>query len=293
MPEIPFQRVAIVGLGLMGGSVAKTLRAVGYEGPIHAVLPSAAAVAALQSSAEPWRIELGHQLPEVLVDADLILLATPPKVLLSQLPEVARWAGPAAVITDLASTKNTIACRATEIFGARFVPGHPVVGSEMTGFPAAREDLYRAAQVVLTPLADRTDELALDKVRQFWMALGAEVQEMSPQAHDAALAATSHLPHLLAYIYLAGLAPQFPGLENLAGGGLRDFSRIVDSNPALWAEILQENQQAVRQQLQQLQQNLSLAEQLLMDEATPDLQSWLARGKTVRQQFHFPPVLSE
>ncbi|MBU2738862.1 prephenate dehydrogenase [Acidithiobacillus concretivorus] len=293
MPEIPFQRVAIVGLGLMGGSVAKALRAVGYEGHIHAALPSAAAVASQQSSAEPWRIVLGHQLPEVLVDADLILLATPPKVLLAQLPEVARWADPAAVITDVASTKNTITCRATEIFGTRFVPGHPVVGSEMTGFRAAREDLYRAAQVVLTPLPGRTDALALGKVRQFWMALGAEVQEMSPQAHDAALAATSHLPHLLAFIYLAGLESQFPGLENLAGGGLRDFSRIVDSNPALWAEILLENQQAVRQQLQQLQQNLRLAEQFLVDEATPDLQSWLARGKTVRQQFHFPPVLPE
>ncbi|MDD5279377.1 MAG: prephenate dehydrogenase/arogenate dehydrogenase family protein [Acidithiobacillus sp.] len=285
--------MAIVGLGLMGGSVAKALRAVGYEGHIHAALPSAASVASQQSSAEPWRIVLGHQLPEVLVDADLILLATPPKVLLAQLPEVARWADPAAVITDVASTKNTIACRATEIFGTRFVPGHPVVGSEMTGFPAAREDLYRAAQVVLTPLPGRTDALALGKVRQFWMTLGAEVQEMSPQAHDAALAATSHLPHLLAFIYLAGLESQFPGLENLAGGGLRDFSRIVDSNPALWAEILQENQQAVRQQLQQLQQNLRLAEQFLVDEATPDLQSWLARGKTVRQQFHFPPVLPE
>ncbi len=290
MPEIPFQRVAIVGLGLMGGSVAKALRAVGYDGSIHATLANATEVKSLRASAEIWRIQLRHQLQEALADADLVLLATPPKVLLAQLPEIARWAAPAAVITDLASTKNTIARCATEILGTRFVPGHPVVGGEMTGFQAAREDLYRAAQVVLTPLTGQTDAQALEKVRQFWTVLGAQVQLMSPVAHDEALAATSHVPHLLAFMYLAGLESQFPGLENLAGGGLRDFSRIVDSNPALWAEILLENQLAVRQQLQQLQQNLHLAEQLLMDGSTPALQSWLTRGKTIRQQFHFPPV---
>ncbi|PKY11335.1 prephenate dehydrogenase [Acidithiobacillus marinus] len=290
MPEIPFQRVAIVGLGLMGGSVAKALRAAGYAGRIRAALADAAAVGALQESAETWQVELSPVLPDVLADADLILLATPPRVMLGQLEDIARWADAAALVTDIASTKNTIAGRATALLGARFVGGHPVVGSEMTGFHAAREDLYRGAQVVLTPLPSQTDAQAVEKLRQFWVALGAEVREMSPEAHDEALAATSHAPHLLAYLYMAGLEERLPGLEDLAGGGLRDFSRIVDSNPALWSEILLENQQAVRQQLQQVQHNLQLAEQLLAVEDAAGLQSWLSLGKTVRQQFHFPPV---
>lgn len=290
MPDVPFQRVAIVGLGLMGGSVAKALRATGYAGRIRAVMANAAAVASLQENAQTWQIELSPALPEVLADADLILLATPPRVMLAQLEDIARWADATALVSDIASTKNAITGRATALLGSRFVGGHPVVGSEMTGFQAARADLYRGARVVLTPMPDQTDAQAVEKLRQFWMALGAEVREMSPEAHDEALAATSHVPHLLAFMYLAGLEERLPGLEDLAGGGLRDFSRIVDSNPALWAEILLENQQAVRQQLQQVQHNLQLAEQLLAAEDAAGLQSWLSLGKTVRQQFHFPPV---
>lgn len=274
----------------MGGSVAKALRAAGYGGRIRAALASSAAVESLQDSVEAWQIELSPVLPEVLADADLILLATPPRIMLNQLDEIARWAAASALVTDIASTKNAITRRAMDLLGSRFVGGHPVVGSELTGFHAAREDLYRGAQVILTPFPGQTDAQAVEKLRQFWTALGAEVQEMSPMAHDEALAATSHVPHLLAFMYLAGLEARFPGLENLAGGGLRDFSRIADSNPALWAEILLENRQAVRQQLQQVQQNLQLAEQLLAAGATAELQSWLSRGKTVRQQFHFPPV---
>ncbi|MFA7495272.1 MAG: prephenate dehydrogenase [Acidithiobacillus sp.] len=289
MMAFPFRRVAIVGLGLMGGSVAKALRAAGYTGDIAACLHGGdKALQTLRAEAESWQIKLTVVLSEALKDADLVVLATPPAVLLMQLSEIAQRVSDTAIVSDVASTKSAIAERGAELLGARFVAAHPVIGSEKTGFAAAREDLYRGAQVVLTPQAGVTSVEALQKIRAFWRFLGADVLEMSPPAHDTALAATSHLPHLLAFTYMAGLEADASRLKNLAGGGLRDFSRIADSDPRLWTEILRENRHALCQQLQALQQHLAAAEVILQKDDTQALAGLLTKGRNIRRQFHFP-----
>ncbi|MHB8236637.1 MAG: prephenate dehydrogenase [Acidithiobacillus ferrivorans] len=289
MPGIPFQRVTIVGLGLMGGSVAKALRSRGFAGSLVGVLADAAAARRMASAVQQWRISLTHELESALRDADLVLLATPPQIILQQLPEWARHISAETLVSDVASIKAPIAQLGRQLLGDRFIAGHPVVGGEKTGFAAARESLYQGTRVILTPLPGQAPN-AVDALSDFWQSLGATVSQMTPEAHDQALAATSHLPHLLAFAYMAGLDAQAPVLRDLAGGGLRDFTRIAASDPDLWAAILWENRAIVGQHLQALQKTLGNVEQILAGNDRSALRALLERGRDCRQQFQFPPV---
>ncbi|MDD5376318.1 prephenate dehydrogenase/arogenate dehydrogenase family protein [Acidithiobacillus sp.] len=289
MPGIPFQRIVIVGLGLMGGSIAKALRSGGFAGSLVGVVVDAQAVRRLRSAAKYWRISLTCEPEPALRNADLVLLATPPQIALRQLPELARYISATGMVSDVASIKAPVAQLGRQLLGDRFIPGHPVVGGEKTGFAAARKNLYQGARVILTPLPEQAPA-ALDAVRGFWQCLGATVSQMTPEAHDQALAATSHLPHLLAFAYMAGLADQVPALRDLAGGGLRDFSRIAASDPDLWTAILAENRSAVVQHLKALQENLDTVRQMLAGGDTRTLKAFLEQGRACRQQFQFPPL---
>ena len=289
MSDTPFQRIIIVGLGLMGGSVAKALRSRGFAGSLVGVVADAAAVQRMEPAAKQWRISLTHQLKSALRDADLVLLATPPQIILQQLPELARHISAEVLVSDVASIKAPIAQLGHQLLGDRFIAGHPVVGGEKAGFAAARESLYQGTRVILTPLPGQAPN-AVDALSGFWQGLGATVSQMTPEDHDQALAATSHLPHLLAFAYMAGLDDQAPALRDLAGGGLRDFTRIAASDPDLWAAILWENRAIIGQHLQALQKTLGNVEQILAGSDRSALRALLERGRDCRQQFQFPPV---
>ena len=291
MPDFPFQRVAIVGLGLIGGSVAKALRAADFSGTVWGVVADKEEAMRIRKAAGKWQVKLSHVLAPALQDADLVILATPPQVLMAQLPEVARLASPTAVVSDVASIKVPVAQLGARLLGNRFVAAHPLVGGEKTGFGAARKGLYQGARVILTPLPGQADG-SLEAMRTFWQMFGATIVQMTPEAHDHALAATSHVPHLLAFAYMAGLEDQANVLQQLAGGGLRDFSRIAASDPRLWAEILWENRAAVRQHLSTVQRTLGAAERMLAGNDAPALNDLLGRGQRCRQKFQFPPVHS-
>ncbi|MHB1580432.1 MAG: prephenate dehydrogenase [Acidithiobacillus sp.] len=291
MPDFPFQRVTIVGLGLMGGSIAKALRAANFGGKVCGVVADKEEAGRIRKASGKWQVKLSHALASALKDADLIILATPPQVLMVQLPEVARLVSPTAVVSDVASIKAPIAQLGAQLLGDRFVAAHPLVGSEKTGFGAARKRLYQGARVVLTPSPGQTGA-SLEAMRTFWQMLGATIVQMTPEAHDHALAATSHVPHLLAFAYMAGLEGQADALQQLAGGGLRDFSRIAASDSRLWADILWENRAAVRQHLSMVQGTLGAAERMLAGNDAQALNDLLGRGQICRQQFQFPPVHS-
>lgn len=291
MPDFPFQRVAIVGLGLIGGSVAKALRAADFSGTVWGVVADKEEARRIRKAAGKWQVKLSHVLAPALQDADLVILATPPQVLMAQLPEVARLASPTAVVSDVASIKVPVAQLGARLLGDRFVAAHPLVGGEKTGFGAARKGLYQGARVILTPLPGQADG-SLEAMRTFWQMFGATIVQMTPEAHDHALAATSHVPHLLAFAYMAGLEGQANVLQQLAGGGLRDFSRIAASDPRLWAEILWENRAAVRQHLSTVQKALGAAERMLAGNDAQALNDLLGRGQRCRQKFQFPPVHS-
>lgn len=233
-----FRRVGIVGVGLIGGSFAlalKTVKAVdtvvGF-GRTRSNLDAARKMGVIDEIASGW---------DDLTACDLILLAVPVGQLPEIMPMIGPRIGPDTVVTDAGSTKRDIVAYARAAFGSalpRFVPAHPIAGAEKSGAGAARPNLFSGKPVVLTPIAE-TDPFAFKRVRAVWQLTGANTLRMDVALHDMALAATSHLPHVLAFAMMNEIAqrPQAEAMLALTGGGFRDFTRIAASSPEMWRDI--------------------------------------------------------
>nr|WP_297461192.1 bifunctional prephenate dehydrogenase/3-phosphoshikimate 1-carboxyvinyltransferase [uncultured Halomonas sp.] len=239
-------RILIVGLGLIGGSLAAALKAAGFSGEIVACDPDADEI---ERGIGMGVIDFGGtELTPLVAGSSLIVLAVPVLAMESVMGELAPLIGD-QVLTDVGSTKLAIRRAAERVFGAlpqRFVLGHPIAGSEKTGVAAANADLYRRHKVILTPQPD-TDRDAVARVRALWNACAADVLEMDVERHDQVLARTSHLPHLLAFSLVDTLARQDERLDifRYAAGGFRDFTRIAGSDPVMWRDIFVANRDAV------------------------------------------------
>ncbi len=254
-------RILIVGLGLIGGSLAAALRASGYQGRIVACDPNKDEVA--------LGIELGlvdaggTQLSELLDDVSMVVLAVPVLAMESVMTTLAQALPNASVdvvITDVGSTKTTIRDCAERVFGRvlpNIVLGHPIAGSEKSGVAAANPSLYVNHKVILTP-EPNVDADALARVEKLWQAGGAEVLQMSVERHAQVLARTSHLPHLLAFSLVDTLARQDERLDifRYAAGGFRDFTRIAGSDPVMWRDIFIANREAVLSSLDDFEAGL-------------------------------------
>ncbi|MGM0703719.1 MAG: bifunctional prephenate dehydrogenase/3-phosphoshikimate 1-carboxyvinyltransferase [Pseudomonadota bacterium] len=256
--EVSEARLLIVGLGLIGGSLAAALRASGHRGEIVACDPDAREVA---RGIEMGLIDHGDtQLAPLVEDASLVVLAVPVLAMESVMAELAEALPQAAadvVVTDVGSTKAAIRDAAMRVFGelpANLVLGHPIAGSEKSGVAAANAELYVRHKVILTPTAN-TDPAAVARVRRLWATCGAEVLEMTVEHHDQVLARTSHLPHLLAFSLVDTLARQDERLDifRYAAGGFRDFTRIAGSDPVMWRDIFLANRDAVLASLDDFQ----------------------------------------
>lgn len=243
MQNFKDKKIVIVGLGLIGGSVARALSKldIGCEivavGRNEAVLQQAIAQGSITGYTTDLQIACEN--------ADLVILAVPVLSIAEQLALLAPVLENKTVVTDVASVKNAVVQAAIQVFGelpANFVPGHPIAGSEQSGYKAATEDLFVGRKVILTPLA-HTVPAALALVTELWETIGAEVLEMSIDRHDEVLAATSHLPHLLAYALVDTLSQQDESEEifRYAAGGFRDFTRIASSDPVMWRDIFLTN----------------------------------------------------
>ncbi|MDW7747601.1 bifunctional prephenate dehydrogenase/3-phosphoshikimate 1-carboxyvinyltransferase [Halomonas sp.] len=244
------RRILIVGLGLIGGSLAAALRQAGFKREILACDPDAGEIA---RGIEMGLIDGGDtRLEAVIEGASLVVLAVPVLAMrdvMAQLAACLDRAAPDVVVTDVGSTKAAIREAAVAAFGrmpANLVLGHPIAGSEKSGVAAADAGLYLRHKVILTPEPD-TDPAAMARVRALWEASGAEVLEMDVARHDQVLARTSHLPHLLAFSLVDTLARQDERLEifRYAAGGFRDFTRIAGSDPVMWRDIFIANRDAV------------------------------------------------
>jgi 3-phosphoshikimate 1-carboxyvinyltransferase len=240
-------RLVVIGLGLIGGSFAKGLRERGLCREVVGV--------DLDPQSRRLAVELGvvdrceEQLAVACQGAEVIQLAVPILAMEKLLAELARLDLGNAVLTDVGSAKGNVVRAARLAFGempARFVPGHPIAGSEQSGVEAANAELFRRHKVILTPLA-QTDPQALQLVDRLWCELGADVEHMQVEHHDQVLAATSHLPHLLAFGLVDSLAKRSENLEifRYAAGGFRDFTRIAGSDPVMWHDIFLANREAV------------------------------------------------
>lgn len=241
-------RLVVIGLGLIGGSFAKGLKASGLCGEVVGV--------DLDAHSRQRAVELGvtdrceADLAAACVGADVIQLAVPILAMEKVLAVLSRLELGDAVITDVGSAKGNVVRAARDVFGrqrlARFVPGHPIAGSEQSGVEAANGQMFQRYKVILTPL-EETDPAALNLVDRLWRELGADVEHMAVQRHDEVLAATSHLPHLLAFNMVDSMAKRDESLEifRYAAGGFRDFTRIAGSDPVMWHDIFLANKEAV------------------------------------------------
>ena len=241
------ERLAIIGVGLIGGSLARALRAAGQVGE---VVGCGRSLPNLEKAVELGVVDRFAQEPDAAVaGADMIFLAVPLGAMRGVMQAIRGQLRPDAVITDGGSVKGSIVADAILAFGAvppRLVPGHPIAGTEHSGVEASFPDLYRNRRVILTPLPE-TDPDALASVTAMWETCGAEVTQMSVAHHDEVLAATSHLPHMLAFGLVDALARMRENDEifRYAAGGFRDFTRLASSSPVMWRAICIANREAL------------------------------------------------
>lgn len=281
-PAVPV--LAVVGVGLIGGSFAAALRAAGAVGRILGVgrRPSS-----LDQALKLGLIDEAVSLEVAAQRADVILLAMPVGATAGVLAGLEPLLRPETLVTDAGSTKMNVVAAARSALGKRvgqFVPAHPIAGAETTGPEAADPSLYRGRTVVLTPLAENS---AQDRQRlaRLWEACGARVLSMEAEVHDTMLASVSHLPHLLSSVFMWQVATSADSDMRmaLAGSGFRDFTRISAGSAEVWRDIFMANRSAVLAELQQVKAALARAEQALQESDGDSLQEFLECAAVARR----------
>ncbi|MBM4334571.1 MAG: prephenate dehydrogenase [Deltaproteobacteria bacterium] len=269
-----FERVAVVGLGLMGGSAALAALELGAAGQVRGVDPALADAGAIPLVT----------LPEAAAWADLLVLAVPLEVMGETLRAAARHLRPTTLLTDLASVKGPVAelARRHLPWPENCVGAHPMAGGDRTGFAAADASLFAGAPCILALSGGETPEV-VDRIEEFWQCLGSTTVRMSPEEHDTIAATLSHAPHLIAFAYAAGL-PRDHRL-GLAGPGLRDFIRIARANPKLWCEILLMNRRRVAEEAARFSKNLGRLLDALSRGDREGLEEALRDGQVISERL--------
>ena len=258
--EPPFKRIALIGFGLIGGSIARAARAQGLAGEIVTTARSAKTRARVT--------ELGivdavlETNAEAVKSADLVILCIPVGACGAVAAEIAPFLEPGAIVSDVGSVKGAIARDMGPHIpkGVHFVPAHPVAGTEHSGPDAGFAELFINRWCILTP-PESADPAAVEKLRAFWAGLGARVEIMTPDHHDLVLAITSHLPHLIAYT-IVGTADELEEVTSsevikFSAGGFRDFTRIAASDPTMWRDVFLTNKEAVLEMLGTFNEDLA------------------------------------
>ncbi|MEG1154580.1 MAG: prephenate dehydrogenase/arogenate dehydrogenase family protein, partial [Acinetobacter sp.] len=289
MSQPLFEKVAFIGLGLIGSSLARVIRA---EHLANDIVASTRSQKTLEDAKSLGLISEGYADPiEAVKGADLVVLALPVRATQKVLEAIQPYLSPNTIITDVGSTKGNVVDAAKAVFGDElpegFVPGHPIAGAEHTGVHAGKVDLFANHKVILTPLPSSAD-WAVDKLIQLWQAAKAEVICMDVDKHDEVLAHTSHLPHLMAFNLVEQLAKREDNLDifRYAAGGFRDFSRIAASDPQMWHDIFFANKKAVLNAVDGFEQQLAIIRKLIEDEDSHALMGLLGHAQAARQHFN-------
>ena len=281
------RRLAVIGVGLIGGSLARALRAAGCVGEVVGCGRSAAN---LERALELGVIDRwSHDPAQAVAGADLVFVAVPLGTMGQVFGAIRDALAPVAVVTDGGSVKGSVVLDARAAFGQvppRLVPGHPIAGTERSGVDASFPELYQGRRVILTPLA-ATDPEAVERVTAMWEACGAEVTLMEVAHHDEILAATSHLPHMLAFGLVDALARMRENDEifRYAAGGFRDFTRIASSDPVMWRDICIANREPLGAMLERFGDEMKdLADTIRSGDASHLLEIF-ARAKAARDRY--------
>ena len=282
-----FEQLGLIGCGLMGGSFALALKRAGLVRRVVGYSKSPSTTArALQMGV------IDVEAPSALLavsGADLVLLAVPVAATENTLKAIRHLLDPRMLIMDVGSTKRDVVDAARRVLKndvGLFVPAHPITGREVSGVEHAEADLYSGRQVILTP-TERTYTTQLQKAQDIWTALGSRVTSMSPESHDAAFAAVSHLPHLLAFAMMNSITGQTHGDDflSLAGPGFRDFTRIAASDPKVWRDILLSNREELIAQSRLFQQTLRTIEQAMEKGDAQALEDMLTLASETRAHW--------
>ncbi|MGH8456231.1 MAG: prephenate dehydrogenase [Stenotrophobium sp.] len=281
-------KLAVIGLGLIGGSLARALRAAGHVGIISGYdLDPAQRESALRLGVID---RIGSDAADTVHDADVVLLAVPVLHTLDALTAVLPALKAGSVVTDVGSTKQSVLADVSRACGGKvppwFVAAHPIAGTEKSGVANALADLFKGHRVVLTPHPEQ-DPAARRQIAALWQAAGARVVEMQPEQHDAIFAATSHLPHLLAFSYvdmLDRLDAQHEIFPN-AGGGFRDFTRIASSSPRMWHDILRANKSDVSALLGKQIEELGQLQQMIAQDRWDEVLALFQRARAARERY--------
>lgn len=282
-------RLVIIGVGLIGGSFALALRKAGLVKHITGIGRSPAN---MQYAVELGVIdEIASDTATALHNADLVFLAMPVGQTAATMEHIAPHLHARTIITDAGSTKQDVVTAARHYLPLQnrhhFVPGHPIAGAEHSGVQAAQADLYTHKHVILTPLPE-TSAAAVERVQQLWQACGANVSLMPADEHDRVLAATSHLPHLLAFTLMNHLHHSTGQPENLlrfAGSGFRDFTRIASSSPEMWRDICLANREALLEQIKAYQNELNSLREMLEKHDGEGLGQAFSQARGMREDW--------
>lgn len=284
-----FEKVAFIGLGLIGSSLARVMIA---EGLTQNIVASTRSEKTLQDAQALGLIQQGYSDPvQAVQGADLVVLALPVRATQKVLETIKPYLQEHTIITDVGSTKGNVVDAAKAVYGEAlpvgFVPGHPIAGAEHTGVHAGKVDLFANHKVILTPLPTSAD-WAVEKLIQLWQAAKAEVICMDVAKHDEVLAHTSHLPHLMAFNLVEQLANREDNLDifRYAAGGFRDFSRIAASDPQMWHDIFFANKKAILNAVDGFENQLATIRKLIEDEDSHALMGLLGHAQAARQHFN-------
>ena len=290
MAQPLFEKVAFIGLGLIGSSLARVMLA---ENLSRHIVASTRSEKTLQDAFELGLIEQGFNNPiDAVQGADLVVLALPVQATEKVLRLIQPHLADNVILTDVGSTKASVVAAAKAVFGenlpAGFVPGHPIAGAEHTGVHAGKVDLFANHKVILTPLPSSAP-WAVNKLIQMWESAKAEVICMDVEKHDEVLAYTSHLPHLMAFNLVEQLANREDNLDifRYAAGGFRDFSRIAASDPQMWHDIFFANKTALLKAVDGFESQLAIIRQLIEQEDSHALMGLLGHAQAARQHFNY------
>ena len=286
-----FEQLGLIGCGLMGGSFALAMKRAGL---VKRVVGYSKSPSTTERARQMGVIDV--EAPSALLavsGADVVLLAVPVAATEATLKAIRHLVTHKMLIMDVGSTKRDVVDAARRVLrehATSFVACHPVAGKEVSGVDHADADLYHGKQVILTPI-DRTDPEKVQKAVQLWEALGSHVQQMTPEAHDAAFAAVSHLPHLIAFALMQSITSQPQGKDflALAGPGFRDFTRIAASDAKMWRDILLANKQELLEQCSAFRRSLQAMELMIETGNGDGLEGVIDKASQTRANWRMGP----
>jgi cyclohexadieny/prephenate dehydrogenase len=283
---ISFNRVTIVGPGLLGASIAMSLKKKGIAGEIWVWLRNKQKKELCDKS--EWCDRALVDLQDAVSDSDLVILCTPVELILDQLTTVSDWLKPGCIVTDVGSLKKGICQRADEVFRDKqiyFVGSHPMAGSEKTGMKYASPSMLEKKNCIVTP-TDKTNSKYLNKISRMWKMLEMKVTHKTPDLHDEIVGWISHLPHLIASVLINTVGEKDPTWMDLSGNGLKDTTRIASGNPTMWKEILIGNRKNLNISIDHLIENLNDMKVALASEDSGKINKLLDSAKIKRDQLN-------